>query len=154
LVGLLAVKILAPGFYARQDIRTPVKIAILVLCATQALNLVLVPRLGHAGLALSIGLGACLNAITLLIGLRRRNVYRPAPGWGRFLLRVIVAMAVIGLCLWWANQHIDWLGMQAQPAWRALLLLGIVGATIVVYFSVLFCLGFRMRDFRRRNPSS
>src|SRR5690606_27867601 len=52
LVGLLAVKILAPGFYARQDIRTPVKIAVVVLIATQCLNLLLVPRLGHAGLAL------------------------------------------------------------------------------------------------------
>lgn len=150
LVGLLAVKILAPGFYARQDIRTPVKIAVLVLIFTQLLNLVLVPRLGHAGLALSIGLGACLNAMTLLAGLRRRGVYRPSTGWWPFFLRVAVAMAVIAVGLTWANQQIDWLGLQAQPALRALLLLAVVGVTIVVYFAVLFCLGFRPSDFRRR----
>ena len=79
LIGLLAVKILAPGFYARQDIRTPVKIAIGVLIVTQLLNLALVPLLAHAGLALAIGLGACLNALALLIGLLRRGVYRPRP---------------------------------------------------------------------------
>src|SRR5260221_6971824 len=62
LLGMILVKILAPGFYARQDIATPVKIGIATLVATQALNLVLVGPLRHAGLALAIGLGACLNA--------------------------------------------------------------------------------------------
>ncbi len=153
LVGLLAVKILAPGFYARQDIRTPVKIAIMVLIATQCLNVAFVPTLGHAGLALSIGLGACLNALALLIGLRRRKVYQPAPGWGRFLARVAAALAVIAGGLLWVNQHIDWLGLQSQPMLRVALLLGVVGASAVVYFAVLFALGFRMRDFRRRSDT-
>lgn len=82
LIGLLAIKILAPGFYAKQDIRTPVKIAIMVLVLTQLLNAILVPWLAHAGLALAIGLGACINALALLTGLRRRGVYRPGAGWG------------------------------------------------------------------------
>src|SRR3569623_1769094 len=73
LIGLILVKILAPGFYARQDIRTPVKIAVGVLIATQLMNLLFVPWIAHAGLALSIGLGACLNAAFLYRGLRSRG---------------------------------------------------------------------------------
>ena len=88
LLGLVAIKVLAPGFYANQDIRTPVRIAVGVLVITQLLNVVLVPRLGHAGLALSIGLGAMLNAMALLVGLVRRGMYRPRPGWWRFLLQL------------------------------------------------------------------
>ena len=84
LIGLIAVKILAPGFYAQKDIRTPVKIAIAVLIATQIANLVLVPLFAHAGLALSVSLGACANAVALFVGLRRRGVYAARAGWGRF----------------------------------------------------------------------
>ena len=76
LLGLVAIKVLAPGYYASQDIRTPVKIAVVVLVVTQLLNLWLVPRLAHAGLALSIGLGATLNALWLLLGLLRRGSYQ------------------------------------------------------------------------------
>eukprot|EP01031_Cornospumella_fuschlensis_P015525 gene15525-18979_t len=69
----IPLKVLAPGFYAKQDIRTPVKVAIVVLVLTQLLNLLFVPQLGHAGLALSIGCGALVNALWLLIGLHRRG---------------------------------------------------------------------------------
>src|SRR5882672_1568963 len=71
LVGMILVKILAPGFYARQDIVTPVKIGILTLVATQLMNLAFIGPLKHAGLALAIGLGACLNAGLLYFFLRR-----------------------------------------------------------------------------------
>ena len=84
LIGLIGVKILAPGFYARQDIRTPVTIAVVVLALTQAMNAVFVPLFGHAGLALSVGLGATINAVWLFVGLKRGGWYQPAPGWGRF----------------------------------------------------------------------
>jgi len=150
LIGLLSVKILAPGFYARQDIRTPVKIALVVLVATQCLNLVFVPWLHHAGLALSIGLGACINALALLTGLRRRGVYRPAAGWGGFLARLAGALAAMGLALWLAEQRVDWLGLQTHAWLRVGLLLGVISGAAVVYFGVLFALGFRPRDFRRR----
>lgn len=150
LIGLLSVKILAPGFYARQDIRTPVKIALAVLVATQCLNLVFVPWLHHAGLALSIGLGACVNALALLVGLRRRGVYRPAAGWAGFLARVALGLVAMGAALWLAEQRIDWLGLQGQAWLRAVLLLATVAGAAVVYFAVLFMLGFRPGDFRRR----
>src|SRR5690606_20846777 len=78
LLGLVAIKVLAPGFYARQDIRTPVTIAIVVLFLTQGMNLLFVPHLAHAGLALAIGLGAMVNASWLLIGLIRLGAYTPS----------------------------------------------------------------------------
>src|SRR5690554_2320562 len=81
LIGLLAIKILAPGFYAKQDIRTPVRIALFVLVLTQVFNLILVPFFAHAGLALSIGLGASVNALCLVVLLRRGGLYTPRPGW-------------------------------------------------------------------------
>jgi putative peptidoglycan lipid II flippase len=148
LMGLIAVKILAPGFYARQDIRTPVKIALVVLMAVQAMNLVFVPWLGHAGLALSIGLGALVNATWLFLGLRRRGAYTPSPGWGGFALRVLVATAALGGLLGWAARHIDWIG-TAGPL-RAALLAAVLAGAATLYFAVLFALGLRPRQFMRR----
>ena len=73
LMGLIVVKVLAPGFYSRQDIKTPVKIAIITLIMTQVMNLAFIGPLKHAGLALSIGLAACLNASLLYWQLRNRK---------------------------------------------------------------------------------
>ncbi|GAA5234850.1 murein biosynthesis integral membrane protein MurJ [Verticiella sediminum] len=150
LAGLLAVKILAPGFYARQDIRTPVRIAIGVLIVTQLLNVLFVPWLGHAGLALSIGLAACCNAFALLVGLLRKGIYRPAPGWGLFTLRLAVAVAAMAAALAVVNTRIDWLALQSQPGLRVGLLLAVVAGGAVVYALVLFLAGFRPRHFRRQ----
>lgn len=149
LIGILSVKILAPGFYAKQDIRTPVKIAIFVLIATQLFNLVLVPWLNHAGLALSIGLGATLNALALLRGLLKRGIYQPGPGWLRYLWRLPIALAAMAAVLYAANLHIDWLAMQLHPWMRALLLAGVGLAAAAAYFGTLLASGLRPRDFRR-----
>lgn len=150
LLGLVGVKVLAPGFYAREDTRTPVKIAIGVLLATQAMNAVFVPWVGTAGLALSIGLGATLNAALLLAGLLRRGVYRPAPGWGAYTLRVLLASAALGLALAWAAQAIDWIGLGAAPlqraGWMALVLAGVAAG----YFALLAAAGLKPRQFMRR----
>jgi putative peptidoglycan lipid II flippase len=93
LAGLILVKVLAPAFYARQDIRTPVKIALISLTATQLMNLVFIGPLQHAGLALSIGLASCINAGMLYRGLRKRGVYQPQPGWGLFFVKLLAALA-------------------------------------------------------------
>jgi putative peptidoglycan lipid II flippase len=146
----MAVKVLAPGFYAKQDIRTPVRIAVLVLVVTQIMNLALVPWLGHAGLALSIGLGATLNAALLFAGLRRRGDYRPSPGWGRFGLRVLVALGVMGMAVWWIDQRLDWIALQARPWMRPLCLGAAVAAAVVSYFGVLMLLGERLGQLLRR----
>jgi putative peptidoglycan lipid II flippase len=150
LFGLIAVKILAPGFYAQQDVKTPVKVAVISLVATQASNLVLVPLFAHAGLALSVGIGALVNASLLFTGLYRRNVYRPQPGWLGFAGRLAVALAALALLLWFADRRIDWVGMQAEWVNRALWLGGVIAAAIVVYLGLLLLLGFRMRDFSQR----
>jgi putative peptidoglycan lipid II flippase len=150
LVGIILVKTLAPAFYARQDIRTPVRIAVGVLVATQAMNLVFVPLLGVAGLALSIGLGACLNATFLYTGLRSRGIYVPQAGWIGFFARLVMAVLVMGAVAWFSQAQLDWGAMRAHPWLRAGALMGIIAACGVAYFAVLFALGFRLGDFKRR----
>ena len=149
LIGLLSIKILAPGFYARQNIRTPVKIAVVVLIATQLLNLVLVPWLAHAGLALAIGLGACLNALALLAGLRRNGAYRPLPGWKSFIGRLLVALAVMAVPLWFAEMRIDWIGLQVTAWLRVLVLAGVLAGGGCAYLAALWAMGLRFTHFRR-----
>ena len=150
LIGLILVKILAPGFYAKQDIRTPVKIALFVLVATQLMNLVFVPLFAHAGLALAIGLGACVNAALLFSGLVWRGIYRPRPGWAKVLLRMACALAVFGAELWFMNRQFDWIALRAQPGMRALWLGVLVCASALLYFVTLAATGMRPQDFRRR----
>lgn len=152
LVGLIAVKVLAPGFYAKQDIRTPVKFALVTLVATQLMNLVFIWELRHAGLALAISLGACLNAALLLRGLRRRAIYRPQPGWGIFACKLTLAVYVMGAVLWmFAGDAASWLAAPAvERVWR-LALLVLAGAA--AYFVTLWLLGFRMHDFARQARS-
>ena len=149
LVGLIAVKVLAPGFYAKQDIRTPVKIALVTLIATQVMNLLFIWELRHAGLALSISLGACLNAGLLLRGLRRRAIYTPLPGWGGFVLRLVLAVCVMGVVLWLlSGPAASWLAARAVERVGRLMLLVVAGGG--VYFAALWALGFRLRDFARQ----
>ena len=149
LVGLVMVKVLAPGFYARQDIRTPVRIAVVTLVLTQILNFALIWPLQHAGLALAIGLGACFNAAMLLRGLRRRDIYRPEPGWPIFLLKLALAVYAMAAVLWLASgTDASWLVMGGAA--RAFHLGWIVVLGAVTYFLALWLLGFRLGDFSRR----
>ena len=148
LIGLILVKVLAPGFYARQNIKTPVKIALMTLTVTQLMNLAFIWHLRHAGLALAIGFGACFNATLLYIQLRRHDIFRPQPGWKAFLLKLISAVVVMTLVLWGL--------MQVMPAWasghmasRCLRLGGLVIVGATTYFAILALLGFRPRDFSR-----
>ena len=149
LFGLIAVKILAPGFFAKQDVKTPVKIAIGVLVVTQLLNVLLVPWLAHAGLALAISLGAWLNSSWLLLGLRRRGLFTPSPGWMGYGARVATALAAMAALLWYLGRRFDWAALQAQPLERAALVLGIVAAGGIVYFGILLALGLRPRSVLR-----
>jgi putative peptidoglycan lipid II flippase len=155
LLGMVAIKVLAPGYFANQDTKTPVRIAIGVLVATQIMNALLVPYLAHAALTLSIGLGGLLNALWLLWGLRRKGSYQPLPGWPRFGIQVVLASVVMAVFLVWANGAVDWLGLQVQPgaSWHltriAQLTAVIVGAALI-YFAVLRCLGLPFRQLLRR----
>lgn len=149
LMGLILVKILAPGFYAKQDIRTPVKIGIGVLIATQLMNILFVPWIAHAGLALSIGLAATINAAVLFYLLKKRGLYAPEPGWSLFLIRLGGALFLLaGVGMWIAAQF-DWIGLKSEPFLRIGALLLVIVACAVSYFGALLLMGFRFRDFRR-----
>jgi putative peptidoglycan lipid II flippase len=149
LIGLVMVKVLAPGFYAKQDIKTPVKIALVTLGLTQIMNLAFIVPLKHAGLALAIGLGACINASLLLRGLRRREIYKPQPGWPQFLLKLAGALYAMSVVLWVAMPgDAAWLAMAAVA--RAWNLAWIVLLGAGTYFAALWLFGFRLRDFSKR----
>jgi putative peptidoglycan lipid II flippase len=150
LLGLIALKVLAPGFYAREDVSTPMRVAVATLLLTQAMNAVLVPWLGHAGLALSIGLAALFNAGILLLLLRRRGQYLPAPGWFGFTARVAVACAALGALLAAAARHLDWIGLQADPFERAGWMALALGVAALLYFVVLHLAGLRLGQFVHR----
>jgi putative peptidoglycan lipid II flippase len=150
LIGLVMVKVLAPGFYARQDIKTPVKIALVTLGLTQIMNFAFILPLRHAGLALAIGLGACINATLLLRGLRRRDIYTPQPGWPVFLLKLAVAVYAMSAVLWIVTAgDAAWLAMGAAA--RAANLAWIVLLGAATYFMTLWLLGFRIADFSKRS---
>jgi len=149
LMGLIIVKVLAPGFYSRQDIKTPVKIAIITLILTQLMNLAFIGPLKHAGLALSIGLAACFNALMLYWQLRRQAIFIPLAGWGKFLVKLVAALMVMVAVLL--------LVLNFMPAWeqgnmlmRIMRLLLVVFAGAISYFAALFVFGFRLRDFSQR----
>ncbi|MGA0572475.1 murein biosynthesis integral membrane protein MurJ [Variovorax sp. VNK109] len=150
LVGLVAIKVLAPGFYAAQDIRTPVRIAIVVLVITQLLNFALVPMFRHAGLALSIGIGALINAVWLLVGLLRRGSYRPSAGWLVFGLQVVAASALLAVFLMWATGSLQWLALQAQGWKRLGIFFLVLCGSALVYFGALWAAGLKLRQFVRR----
>jgi len=152
LLGLIAVKILAPGFYARRDMRTPVKIAFLAVLFAQSLALMLMFQIGHAGLTLATSLGACLNAGLLYRAMRKKEIYMPLPGWGWFLLRILIALLVLASVLWWIAGPDD-LWTHSRLWSKVGRLLWVIAAGAGTYFGALWLLGFRLAHFsRRENP--
>lgn len=151
LLGLILVKILAPGFYARQNIKTPVKIGVFTLVMTQLMNVlfVFVLHLQHAGLALAIGLGACVNAFLLYFHLRRANYFQPQAGWLLFLAKLLLALLFMGIVLHYAMGNAEaWLVYSLSK--RLIYISGLVVLGGVSYFAMLLLLGFRPRDYIRR----
>lgn len=149
LLGLILVKVLAPAFYSRQNVKTPVKIALFTLVATQLMNLAFIGPLQHAGLALAIGLGACINAGLLYYHLRKAGVYRPRAGWGLFMLKLALALAAMAAALVWASgTSAAWLHYAVVP--KLSYLAGLVALGAITYFGALMLLGIRPRDFMRR----
>lgn len=149
LLGLILIKVLAPAFYSRQDIKTPVKIAIFTLILTQLMNLAFIGPLKHAGLSLSIGLAACFNAGLLFWQLRKKQLYQPQSGWKGFLIKVIIAVLLMSLVLWFGAQWLpDWSTGSMLMRVARLLLLVIAG--ILVYFGSLIAMGFKIKHFIKR----
>ncbi|WP_348945895.1 murein biosynthesis integral membrane protein MurJ [Chitinibacter sp. FCG-7] len=150
LVGLILIKILAPGFYARQNIKTPVKIALFTLAVTQLFNLLLIGHFKHAGLALAISLGALTNAGLLFYQLRKQQIFTPQAGWLIFMFKLLIAVGIMAAALFGLMQWMpDW--SQGNMLMRLLRLAGLVLVGVVAYFATLGLLGFRPRDFSRRS---
>lgn len=148
LIGLIGIKILAPGFYAQKDIKTPVKIAVAALIVTQLFNVLNVPLFSHAGLALSVGLGACFNAGTLLMVLRRRGFYHPEGGWKKLFFSVLVASFVLCLFLIVAQWNFEWTELTCRWIYKVGLLLAIVLGAVIFYLATLFAFGYRLSDLK------
>ncbi|WP_137937563.1 murein biosynthesis integral membrane protein MurJ [Chitinivorax sp. B] len=151
LLGLISIKILAPGFYARGDTKTPVRIGMVTLGLTQVMNVIfmfIIP-LQHAGLALSIGIASCFNAGMLYLRSRQQGFYMPRPGWRKFLAKVCAASLVMaGLCYWTAQQLGGW--TQAAALTRAWQLTAVVALGAASYFVMLLAMGVRPRQFARK----
>jgi putative peptidoglycan lipid II flippase len=139
----MLVKILAAGFYAKQDMRTPVRIGIIAMVANILLNLMLIWPLAHAGIALATSLAAIINTAFLFYFLRQRGFYQPREGWKLFGIRLLITNVVLAVWLWVGAGDIDtWLTQTSM--WRithlAFLLLSAVG----LYFALLWLTGVRL----------
>lgn len=143
----MLIKVLAPAFFARQDLKTPVRIAVQCMVANMAFNLVLIWPLQHVGLALATSLSSMLNTGLLLWGLHKAGVYHPAPGWWLFGLRLLGGCAAMVALVWWLNAPAaEWFAWGWQRrAWELSLL---VGGGIFVYAAAMLLLGLRMRHLR------
>jgi putative peptidoglycan lipid II flippase len=162
LFGWSCIKVLAPGYFARQDTRTPMRTALQCLALNMGLNVVYVVVLlatdnletpgSHIGLALTNGISALCNAWLLYRGLRKQQVFHPGAGWKALGGQVLVAGAAMGIFLYWAAGHLaTWLARGAME--RVLALAGCVVGGGVVYFALLWLLGARVRDFRMQVPA-
>ena len=144
LVAFMLIKVLAPGFYARQDTRSPVKYGLIAMGANTAMTLVLIWPLAHAGLALSTSLAAFLNAGLLFLNLRRRDIYQPRAGWGKFLTQLTMANLAMGLVLWFGAGHLEqWLNASARERlWHLIWLIAAGGGS---YLLAALAVGIRPR---------
>jgi putative peptidoglycan lipid II flippase len=146
LVAFMCVKVLAPGYYARQDARTPVRFALVALGTNLVLSLLLMRPLGHAGLALATTIGASVNAGLLMRGLVREGVFRPRGDWRPLMAKGLGASLLMGVLIWWGSGESGaWI---AASSWeRVVRLAGWILAGLLVYFTALFALGVRPRHF-------
>ena len=147
LIPFITIKVLAPGFYARQDTRTPVKIGIIAMVLNMVLNIILVFPLAHAGLALATSLSALVNALLLLRGLRNDGIYQPGEQWRVLAMKTVIASFVMGALLYWGAADLaSWLTYGTLE--RAGQLFGLIAAGALVYFALLFILGIRLKHFK------
>lgn len=145
LLGLIAIKVLAPAFYAEGDTRTPVRIALRVLVLTQVGNVLLVPWLAHGALSLTIGLGALFNAFWLMQGLVRTGRWHTQVKWLWECTRAVLASVCLAAALWWVAQHWDWVALSAQPLLRMALLAGALAGAGALYLALLALMRFPLR---------
>jgi len=154
LLGFSLVKVLAPGYFARQDTRTPVRVGLIALGVNMALNICVVLPANHFGfpyahtlIATSTCVSAAVNTTMLWRGLVRAGVYQPRAGWASLLTRIVIANAAMAALLIWLGGDISgWL--EATPMHRAARLAMCIVAAAATYFAVLFACGLRLRHMR------
>ena len=150
ILAFMMIKVFAPGYFSRQDTRTPVKIGITAMVANMAFNLVLVLGLdmAHVGLSLASTLSAFLNAGLLYWGLHKRGVYRIERHWLKIGLRYLAGNVVMVAVLLAITPGSDW-WLAPQGNWFKLgAVLAVCAAGALSYFAALFALGFRFREIR------
>lgn len=144
LLGFILVKILAPAFYARKDMKTPVKVAIIALVTNMVLNLIFIGPFAHVGLAAATAISAFVNSGLLYWYLRKQEVFKPLSGWAKLIIQVVVANAVlVAFLLWFTPPIAEWLLFDWSQ--RLIWLFGLVFAVIAVYAISLLALGLNPR---------
>lgn len=139
----MLVKVLAAGFYAKHDMKTPVRIGVIAMLANILLNFALIHPLAHAGIALATSLAAIINTSCLFYLLKRRGIYRLRDGWELFLLRLISANLLLGAWLWFGSPDINtW--MTQNITWRLTHLAFLLLSAIAIYFAALWVTGVRL----------
>ncbi|MFT3742065.1 MAG: murein biosynthesis integral membrane protein MurJ [Gammaproteobacteria bacterium] len=147
LPGFMMVKVLASAFYSRQNVKTPVRIAVCALMLNVTLNFILIGPLAHAGLALATTLSSSFNAILLFTVLWRKRIFQPSKGWLKYFIRLLAANGAIVILLWFLNPApAVWFGWNWVS--RLIHLFEFVLLAVACYFICLRLLGLRLRDFR------
>jgi len=150
LLPFIFIKVLAPGYFARQDIKTPVKIGIIAMVTNMVLNVILMLQFAHVGLALATALSACLNAGLLFVGLRKLAVYQPGSGWPLFLIKLFLVNASLLIALLWLTPDSNaWIGWDVWQRFSQLFIL--IAAAIVVYFASLMMVGINVKSLFKLN---
>ncbi len=145
LLGHMLVKVLAPGFFSRQDTSTPVRYGVVALVANMVLNLMLVWHFKHAGLALATSLSAFINAGLLFYGLVQTRVVTLNPGWGVFLARVVFAnLCMLAVLYLVSPAEMTWFGLGFWHRFGMMLLICATGA--VTYGASLLLVGYRPKE--------
>jgi putative peptidoglycan lipid II flippase len=152
LLPFMAIKVFAPGYYSRQDTSTPVRIGIIAMAVNMVLNilLVFVLDMAHTGLALATSLAAFVNAALLFNGLRTKNIFWFQPGWLRFCVQLLLANVVMmSFVILYAGDWQSWLDLSDWMRVTEITVLCAGG--VLLYASVLFLSGVRLRDFQRHS---
>jgi len=153
LLPFIFIKVLAPGYYARQDTKTPVKIGIIAMISNMVLNVILMLQFAHVGLALATALSAGLNASLLYRGLRKIDVYQPRPGWFNFALKLLLPnLGLLFILIWLSPDSATWL--ESDVWQRSGMLAGIIAGAATVYFILLYLVGIKVQHLLRPNTVS
>jgi putative peptidoglycan lipid II flippase len=155
LPAFILIKVLAPGFYSRQDTKTPVRIAIIAMVCNMALNILLVVPMvmlqyeaPHVGLALATSSSGYINALLLYRGLRKEGVYQPLTGWGPMVIKMLLACVGMTAAVLYLTPGLEiwtWLTVLERAAYLA----SIIGIAAAIYFAMLWLSGIRPNRLRR-----